>query len=151
LKEQYETVTGEPYPAGGRAPKKKKGAAAAPAAAASGELNCGASQPWWDGDKVPESLVVKKLAEMGLSSDSAQATTADEEMASWCTSLLVKCKKKKTIFMITSAPGHKCVPSPVAADILCLGYMCAGAELSLGLRLRGLKLWARVLSRSGRT
>lgn len=28
LKEQYETITGEPYPAGGRAPKKKKGAAA---------------------------------------------------------------------------------------------------------------------------
>ena len=31
LKEQYEAVTGEPYPAGGRAPKKKKGAAAAAA------------------------------------------------------------------------------------------------------------------------
>ena len=47
LKEEYEAVTGEPYPAGGRAPKKKKKGAGAAAAAASGELNCGACQPWW--------------------------------------------------------------------------------------------------------
>jgi hypothetical protein len=108
LKEQYEAVTGEPYPAGGRAPKKKKGAAAAAAVpTASGALNCGACQPWWDGAAVPESLVAKMLAETGLSSDSAQGVSPDEEAASWCTSLLVKCKKKKQIYMITSAPGHK--------------------------------------------
>ena len=44
---------------------------------------------------------------MGVSSDSAQGGTENDEVGSWCTSLLVKCKKKKTIFMITAAPGHK--------------------------------------------
>lgn len=82
-----------------------------------GELNCGACQPWWDGDAVPESPVVKKLAEVGCSSDSAQHATVDEEVASWCTSLLVKCKKKKTMFMVTTAPGNKADLKKIAKQV----------------------------------
>jgi Ala-tRNA(Pro) deacylase len=82
-----------------------------------GELNCGACQPWWDGEPVPESPVVTKLAEVGCSSDSAQHATVEEELASWCTSLLVKCKKSKKMFMVTTAPGNKADLKRLAKEV----------------------------------
>ena len=82
-----------------------------------GELNCGACQQWWDGESVPESPVVTHLAEVGCSSDSAQHATVEEEVASWCTSLLVKCKKTKKMFMVTTAPGNKPDLKKLAKDV----------------------------------
>lgn len=82
-----------------------------------GELNCGACQQWWEGETVPESPVVTQLAEVGCSSDSAQHATVEEEVASWCTSLLVKCKKTKKMFMVTTAPGNRADLKKLAKDV----------------------------------
>jgi hypothetical protein len=95
-------------------------------------VNPGPSQPWWSGKPMSPCCVVDKLAELGLSSDDVQAATMEEEIASWCTSLFVKCKKTKKHFMITSRPGVKVDLKKVAKQIGAKELRIAQDKAALG-------------------